>query len=462
MLQQSQEIEAALAFARAMDWPGAITTLEKARVADQDKAEAFYHLAELAQKAGAYDEALHAGSRAVALAPRNPLAHLTLGLALTWLNRHEEALTAFQEAAKLEPRIALFWRNIGLSYQFQNKIDDAEKAFRTYIARNHDAFVDDDPAAPLPAESAYSLGYWDLALCDLLRGNLARGFARFRARFKAVPYLARPALPRPLWQGEDLEGQTILIHDEQGFGDNLMLARYIPLLKERGAQVRFAVHSALVPLYEGWDAVRDVTSREATIPLDFAYFASLFDLPLHFGTTLETIPADGPYLPVPGPSAATDLPAFDGMKIGIAWSGSKNHIYDAMRSMPLPLLAPLFKLPNKRFYSFAKDLRTGETAFLSAQKNVFDLSPHLHDFADTARFVQQMDLIITCDTALAHLAGGMGKQVWTLLPFAPDWRWLLYRPDTPWYPTMRLFRQTKSGDWASVITRVAHAMSDAR
>ena len=180
----------------------------------------------------------------------------------------------------------------------------------------------------------------------------------------------------------------------------------------------------------------------------------MFDLPFVLGTTLESLPAPEVYLPRLAATEETNLAPFSGMKIGIAWCGGTAHMFDVMRSLSLQMFLPLAETPNVKLYSFVRDKRPGEAELLLANSAIEDLSPRIKNFADTARFVSQMDLVITCDTSLAHLAGGMGKKVWTLLPFAPDWRWMLDREDSPWYPTMRLFRQNKSGDWANVIARV--------
>ena len=245
------EIDAALELARAGKYGEAFSAIDSLSASGQNCAQSWCDLAEIARLSGAFETALDAATRAVAADKNNPLTHTTLGLALAFLNRHEESCAAFLAATKLEPRIALLWRNVGLSYQFMNKLDDAENAYLQFIQKSGAPALSEKDAAP-PDEKAYSAGHWDLALIDLLRGNYKRGFARFRARFKALSWLARPSLPRPLWRGENLEGQTILVHDEQGLGDCLMMARFLPLLRARGARVRFLVQSALVPLFEAW------------------------------------------------------------------------------------------------------------------------------------------------------------------------------------------------------------------
>jgi ADP-heptose:LPS heptosyltransferase len=246
----------------------------------------------------------------------------------------------------------------------------------------------------------------------------------------------------------------LLVCDEQGYGDTLMLARFLPLLKAQGTRVIFSVHKVLEPYLRGWAGADDVIIHNDPMP-PCDYFCSSFDLPHRLGITLENLPNQTPYLPLLPSDEATNLPR-DGFKIGVVWGGSPLHLADAKRSIPLPIFAELFTLPNAQFYSFNRDLKIGDAALLPHYP-IEDLTPRLNNFATSSRLINQMDLIITCDTATAHLAGGMGKKVWLLLPFAPDWRWLTDRSDSPWYPTMRLFRQPKPTDWASVITEVKTA-----
>ncbi len=428
----------------------AVLALQQVVKDHPDYAEGWCNLCNLAEKNGDYELSLQAGKKATALAAYNPSVWLGMGVALNRLERHEEALGSYQTALKLRPDWVEVWDNLGQTYQFMNRLDEAEAAYRKTIELAGQVVEGEDTRRV--DERGYGNRHWHLALLQLLKGDYKCGLARYRARFSEVGGLKRPPYPQPVWQGEDLNGKTILVTDEQGMGDCLMMARYLPLLKQRGARVKFLIHPVLVPLFEGWSGADEVIARGQPV-VDFDYHASIFDLPYAFGTTLDTVPSKVPYLPLLSSDAATQLTGNDKTKVGVVWAGAPKHKHDARRSIPLKIFAALFATPNVEFFSINRDMRPGDTELL-LQHSITDLAPNLNHFGDLGRFVNQMDLIITVDTATAHLAGGMGKLVWTLLPFAPDWRWLTARDDSPWYPTMRLFRQEKSGDWAGVINKV--------
>ncbi|MDD5585885.1 MAG: tetratricopeptide repeat protein [Alphaproteobacteria bacterium] len=416
--------------------------------------EGWLNLCNIAEKHGDYEASYQAGLRAAALLPEKAAAYLGLGVALNHMERHEEALGAYQTALRLKPGWTEVWDNIGQTYQFMNRLDEAEAAYRKTIALSGQDIAGED--SRLVGEREYGNRHWHLALLELLKGDYRRGFARYRARFEEVGGLKRPVWPQPVWRGEDISGKTILVMDEQGLGDCLMMARYVPLLKARGARVKFLVHPVLAPLFEGWPGADEVIAQDPPVS-GFDCYASIFDLPFGFGTALETVPADIPYLPLPQPDASLMLEDDERPKIAVVWAGTPKHKHDARRSVPLETFARLFDEPAVRFFSLNRDNRPGDDALLR-KLPVTDLSSQLNTLRDTAHLMAGMDLIITCDTATAHLAGGMGKDVWTLLPFAPDWRWLIGRDDSPWYPSMRLFRQTQSGDWNGVIDRVRQSM----
>ena len=388
--------------------------------------------------------------------PQNDLAWFGLGVALNRLERDEEAVVAYHNALKLEPTRGNVWENLGKTYQFLNRVEEAQKAFLSAVEAEGQSIKGENDRRV--DEQEYGAHHWHLALIDLLRGEYVRGFARYRARFGGIGGLKRPPFTQPLWQGENLCGKTLLVMDEQGFGDTLMMARYLPLIRQSGAVVKLSVHQALVPFLTGWGGAHEVYERNTPVE-SFDYYASVFDLPYAMATALETIPAQVPYLPILSPDSATQLPETDRPKIGVVWGGAPAHKHDLKRSIPLALFKEIFEEDDFQFFSFNRDKREGDDKLL-VQTSVVDLAPRLKDFADASRLIAQMDLIITCDTGTAHLAGGMGKKVWTLLPFAPDWRWLMDREDSPWYPTMRLFRQEKRGDWAGVVARVRQALQN--
>jgi hypothetical protein len=342
---------------------------------------------------------------------------------------------------------------LGQTYQSLNRLEEAETTFRQAIEVDGQTIVGEELREV--DESEYGKRHWHLAIIELLRGQYKQGFARYRARAAAIAKLKRLSFPFPLWKGEDVTGKTILVCDEQGYGDTLMLMRFLPLLRARGARVVLSVHPVLVPLLRGWVGADVVIAHEEKVP-GCDTFCSSFDLPHRLNTTLENLPCEVPYLPVLTPDERTSLPK-DGFKIGVVWGGSPLHLADAKRSVPLAIFAGLFSVEGVKFYSFNRDLKAGDAELLP-HYDIENLTPRLTDFAAAARLIGQMDLVITCDTATAHLAGGLGKKTWILLPFAPDWRWLTGRDDSPWYPTVRLFRQLKPNDWTSVVATVKTAL----
>lgn len=420
--------------------------------------EGWRTLCNIAEQVGDYELARVAGERCAQLMPGSHFAWFGYGVALSRLNRFEEALEAYKKALALKPDRADIWDNLGQTLQSLNRLDEAEATFRKTIEVAGQVIPDEEKREV--AEEEYGNRHWHLALMELLRGKYKQGFARYRARFQDVGGLKRPHYSRPLWKGEDLKGKTILVNDEQGFGDTLMLCRYIPMLKKLGARIKLTVHPALAPLFREWPVVDEVLVHNVPIG-DYDCYASVFDLPHRFATTLETIPASMPCLPLLEPDGATKLPpkTQEEFRIGVVWGGSPLHKNDANRSIPLSIFRQLLDgCPSGcKFFSFNRDMKSGDEELLP-QLNVTNLAPQLNDFAASARLARQMDLIITCDTATAHLAGGLGVKVWTLIPFAPDWRWLTGRGDSVWYPQMRLFRQPSPGDWISVIREVSDAL----
>lgn len=427
--------------------------LQKAVADAPDYFDAWLNLCNFAEKEGDFELAFQAGVAAAQLRRNSKEAWLGLGVALNKMGRDGEALAAYREAVRIAPDWTEAWDNLGQTCQFLGRLDEAEAAYRKTIELAGQMMDDDDVLTC--EESALGSRHWHLALLELLKGDLRHGFARYRARFAESKRFARPDNGKPVWRGQDVEGKIVLIYDEQGMGDALMMVRYLPLIEAWGAaRVLFVVHPALVPVLGSCGA--EVIARGQPVP-DFDFHASIFDLPFIFGTNTDNIPVAQGYVPSLPPSANTALPQTDKLRVGIVWAGAPLHKHDARRSVPLALLRPLLARPEVRFYSLNRDKREGDAALL-AQYGVSDLAERIQTFGDTARFIAQMDLVLSCDTSTAHLAGAMGRPVWTLLPFAPDWRWLTGRTDSPWYASMRLFRQRVAGDWAGVIADVGEAL----
>jgi tetratricopeptide (TPR) repeat protein len=463
------------------DWSGAMVSYQQAIQANPQYAEAYNNLAltlahekkfEEAQMQAAksvevaptygdgwltlcnvaeanknFELAAHAGEQNIKIQPNNHRAWFGYGVALNRLDRHNEAIAAYTRALELKPERADIWDNLGQTYQSLNRLDEAEATFRKTIEVAGQTIAGDGLREI--EEKEYGNRHWHLALMELLRGKYKSGFARYRSRFEDVGGLKRPHFSRPVWKGESLQGKTILVCDEQGFGDTLMLARYLPLMRQQGARIIFSVHPVLESLFKNWQGADEVVVHGAVIA-QYDYYASVFDLPHRFGTTLQSVPNNVPYLPKPRPGDAPILEDTAKQKVGVVWGGNPLHSNDSRRSVPLKRFAEIFSANDVQFYSLNRDMKAGDAEVLRHYP-VIDLAPKLQVFADCARVIDQLDLVITVDTAMAHLAGGMGKMVWTLLPFAPDWRWLTAGTDSPWYPTMRLYRQPNVGDWKTVV-----------
>ena len=422
-----------------------------------------------------YREALVHLQRAVTLAPQYATAYLNLSHALEALDRPAEALDVINEAIRLNPAAPVGFHNRGLILHQLARFEEAEADWRHALTL--DPTLLDSRIALIGSAgiALYIMGRFDeaeakwkqvrelrpadadantnLGISYLLRGNFPEGFALYEWRSCQRTANLPPQLAAP-WQGDDPAGKRLLIHAEQGFGDTLQFGRYLPLLRERGAKLVLSVQRPLRSLVAHsmpWLELQ----RDTTPAADFQ--CTLLSLPHLLKTTPDTIPAPVPYIDAP-PQAISRLGAAigegGGLKVGLAWAGNPKHFLDKERSLALALLAPLLAVKGVRFFS----LQIG-TAAREASASITDLAPELTDFAQTAGAIANLDLVISVDTAVAHLAGAMGKPVWIMLPFVPDWRWQLERKDSLWYPTARLFRQKTRGDWGPVVGEIADALA---
>jgi tetratricopeptide (TPR) repeat protein len=439
----------ALSLVHEKKYLDALSYIQKAITLDDNYGDGWLSLCNVAEKLKDYDLAVESGKRCTELMPQNHYAWFGYGVALNRVNRDREAVDAYKKALHLNPGRADIWDNLAQTYQSLNWLDEAESTFRKVIEVAGQV-IPGEGSRPID-EAEYGNRHWHLALMELLRGKYLEGFARYRSRLNEIQELKRPFFPFPLWKGEDISGKTLLVCDEQGFGDTLMLARFLPLVHAKGARIVCSLHPALIPLFRGWDACDCLLKHGDKVP-PCDYFCSFFDLPHLCGITLDSLPQRVPYLPLPPIEPAQHLKS-DAPKIGVVWGGSPLHLADHKRSIPLSIFRNLFSLKGLDFYSFNRDLKVGDAELLP-MLNIENLAPRLTDFNVAAQLILQMDLVITCDTATAHLAGALGKKLWILLPFAPDWRWLTNRVDSPWYPTATLFRQTTAGDWNNVIAEV--------
>ncbi|MGA2582013.1 MAG: tetratricopeptide repeat protein [Tepidisphaeraceae bacterium] len=380
--------------------------------------------------------AIAAYERGVKLKPNAAMNHQNLGRALAITDDLQRSVAAFEKAVALDPNSVEVLFQLGSSLYELGEIDRAIECFQKAIALN-------------PGHAA---SHWNRGQALLLKGDLARGWPEFDWRMKIPALNLSPThLRRPLWDGGNVDGQTILLYSEQGFGDTLQFSRYIPIVADKGAKVVFACSPSLLNLIRQSQPRATVFSNLAAPPR-FDVFCPLPSLPRAFDTTIETIPANIPYIT----ADATRIDAWRNrlagesrLKIGLAWAGSPLHTNDRRRSLPPAALAPLSEATNAAFYNMQLEKEPDPGIPL------IDWTNALQNFSDTAALIANLDLIISVDTAVAHLAGAMGKPVWLLLPFVPDWRWMLAREDSPWYPTMRLFRQPRRHDWETPIRQIA-------
>jgi tetratricopeptide (TPR) repeat protein len=387
------------------------------------------------------EEALADNRRAHALNPDNANICNNIGAILQSSGRDDEALPWFDRALALRPDHLIACTNKASSLQQFHRFDEATAIYR------HMKTIDPD----------YAQADWDLSLLQMLTGNFEAGWAGREARWKAHA-LVYPKFSQPMWLGEEsIEGKTILICADEGLGDAIQLARYVPMVAARGARVILVVDDAVYPLLSALSGVSQSFPKSAgTLPA-FDMHCAMSSLPLAFGTRLDTIPSDISYLPAPAESRVQAwqdrLGPQTRLRVGLVWSGNPNHTNDHNRSVPLRTLSRLLDA-DATFVSLQKDARPDDAAVLRERTDIVDLSADLTDFNETAALVSCLDLIITVDTSVAHLAAALGRPTWILLPYTPDYRWLLDRDDSPWYPTVRLFRQTETRDYATVVDRV--------
>ncbi|MEI7775674.1 MAG: tetratricopeptide repeat-containing glycosyltransferase family protein, partial [Verrucomicrobiota bacterium] len=364
-------------------------------------------------------------------------------LAVAWRSSNEiqMAIKACERALKIQPRDPANWTNLGVLYQEQNNIEEALFAYRKAIS------IDD----------GFHLAHVNEGIALLLKGDMLDGWAKYEYRWRTPEIQNQRQMKIPLWRGtEPLSGKTILLHADQGFGDTIQCLRFVPLLAKMGAIVHLEVNSVLV------DIARQVQGLTSAVSLgeagqSFDFQCPFLSLPRAFISSLESIPRDVPYLQ-PSLKAFHEWKSFEAcpgkLRVALVWRGNPKHENDKNRSFSLEAFKPLLALEKCEFINLQWGLNADEEILFSKVPHFRNVMPAISTFDDTAAVMGHVDLVITVDSAVAHLAGALGKRVWVLLPFAPDWRWLLNRIDSPWYPTARLFRQPRPGDWGSVVQEV--------
>jgi tetratricopeptide (TPR) repeat protein len=457
----------------------AVDYLTRAERERADEPQIHYHLGTALLGLKQYPEAEAHLRRAVALRPDDSLALNNLGNALAGGGRHEDAIECFREALALQPGRASARYNLGRSLAALDRLEEAVASFHAALA---DASAEPHRRADVYAslgEALVGLGRYDEALATcramadlraevaewneslalLLLGRFAEGWRKYEGRWHVADH-DRPREGARVPALSEVAGKRILLICEQGRGDMIQFARYAPMLARHGAHVGLHVYADLKALMQTLDGIETVVAPdENEPPVDIV--TPLLSLPLMFGTELQNIPADVPYLRAPADRLAAwerRLGQRTRPRIGLAWWGSQ-HI--PKRSLPIEALQPVLALPGLEFHALQKELPPAHRDWLAAHPMLVDHSSELHDFADTAALISLLDLVVTIDTSVAHLAGALGTPVWIMLQYSADWRWLLERCDSPWYPTARLFRQTRRGDWDGVVAEVTAALMQA-
>src|SRR5579871_331905 len=422
----------------------ALVYLDRSAELRPDHALTLHMRALILKELNRLEEALANNQRAIELDPANADACNNMGAILGALGRFDEALCWYDRSLAIQPDVVRTLMNKGGALVELRRLNEAMNAYDRAIA----------------VDPGYAEAVWNRALLHLLRGHFEAGWREREVRWK-IPSLAHgyPTSWGPMWLGEQsVAGKTVVVRQDEGLGDAIQFARYVPMLASRGARVILVVDEPLCPLLSQLKGVSQCLPRSpSTVVPPFDFHIAIDSLPLAFGTRLDSIPASKSYLPSPD---AHRLQAWENrlgpherLRVGLVWSGNPKHSNDRNRSMPLQMMSPLLDL-DAMFVSLQKDVKPQDADFLRERTDIVDHSADLTDFAETAALVSCLDLVITVDTSIAHLAAALGRPTWILLPRNPDFRWMLDRDDSPWYPTVRLFRQSRTRDYASVIERV--------
>jgi len=481
---------------------------------DPDQPVALHLLGAIAYKQGRYAEAIESIREALARNRRVPQFHNTLGAVFRAMGRFEEAIVAYEQAVSLdaeytqayhnmgnilllqgryaaaiekyervislEPQFVEAYNSIAIALQYQGEYaaaiekcnqalslkPDCPEAHNTMASiltkMDHSIEAIETYRRALRLKPDYAEAHCNLGITLLLTGRFEEGWNEYawRLRTEKATYPHRHYVP--CWDGSPFMGKRLLVHYEQGFGDNIQFIRYLPMVKRRGGTVICEMLPPLIGLLRGFVGIDELSpaSTKRDPAMEFDLYVPLLELPRIFGTTLESIPAGVPYL-YTDPAKAQywrQRLASRAFKVGIVWAGKPAHPEDRTRSCHLRDFLPLSKIPGVALFGLQKGGAADQAEDLASEMAMTNLGGELDDFTDTAAVIENLDLIISVDTAVLHLAGAMGRPAWAILPSTPDWRWMLDRPDSPWYPTMRLFRQKSYGDWEDVFQRVSQEL----
>lgn len=447
---------------------------------DADHAGALHLLGLIAHQAGRNDIAVALMTKAIDIDGKIAACHSNLSLALYDLGRLGDALASCDTALRLDPIFAEAHCNRGRALKDLGRLDDALASCEASLCLKPDLAealsnrgralkdlgrLDEALAAydaALRIRPDFAEAHYNLSFVHLLQGNYPAGWNKYEWRWRGgTKNLTPRSFTQPRWQGEILAERTILLHAEQGLGDAIQFCRYAPLVANQAGRVVLEVPSVLRRILSRLDGVHCLVETGDVLPA-FDVHCPLMSLPGICGTGPETVPANIPYLSADPDTAGRILgpQPLAGLKVGIAWRGNPRHDNDRNRSIGLEVLSRLFTAVRRKvtFVSLQKDASPQEKAYLRRFPAVLDVTDRIGDFADTASAIDGLDLVISVDTSVVHLAGALGRTTWVLLPFTPDWRWLMDRDDSPWYPTARLFRQKRRGNWDEVIDRIAEAL----
>jgi tetratricopeptide (TPR) repeat protein len=454
--QSSGHVDAKLGVARLLMGKGDFSAAEELLLEALQSEPQYYHLHQLLGRVyectGRHDQAESCYREVLARAPDYVDAWISLGNVLQNTGQFDAAMSSYASALRLAPENAEAYYNRGLLEKRLGKFKTAVDSFDRAIT----------------FRPAFFQPHWNKSFVCLLTGDFEEGWREYEWRLRGEEHIQRPFV-QPVWKGEDLNGRTILVHDEQGYGDTFQFVRYLPLVKARGGRVIFECHSKLGPVLQGcagYDQIIERNALESTPDVSFDVQVHLMSLPFIFNTRLETIPQHVPYLKADRDLVEkwkVHLEKDARFKIGICWAGSPKHTNEAVRSCPLQEFSVLSAVEGVSLYSLQKGPATEQIEGLSERFELNRIDRDLDQdarFVDTAAVIESLDLVISIDTSIVHLAGALGRPVWTLLSTSPDWRWLAEGASNPWYPTMRLFRQTQPGDWAGVFRDVVKDLTE--
>lgn len=429
--------------AQAGSEQAAVKAYRKAIELNNDYGEAYNNLGNCLQKQNKYAESIEYYDKAINLNPEYAEAYNNLAAAHYKLGNFKTAIENCRKAIKLKDNYAEAYNTLAAALQAEKRFDEAIECYNKTVEY-----------APDYAEARYSRGM--LYLCH---GEFAKGWDDYQWRLKTDKTKVTLRYDKPWWQGENFKGKTILVQAEQGFGDSIQFVRYLPMVKERGGTVILAEKPELIGLFRNLEGIDEIVDTAKVIEGNVKYdlYITLLSLPKIFDTKIDNIPAQIPYLSAEASKILFwhDKIKTETFKIGIVWAGNPIHGNDRNRSCALKDFIQLAKIKNVTLFSLQKGPGIEQMKSWPGDMELIDLGQEFEDFTDTAAAIENMDLTISVDTSVIHLAGAMGKTAWALIPCEPDWRWMLNRQDTPWYPTIRLFRQKQYGSWEELFHRVA-------